>query len=35
MDVRNRVGGTRILDEQVIDALVLALVETNSEVRLR
>ena len=35
MNVRNRVGGTRILDEQVIDALVLALVETNPEVRLR
>ena len=35
MNVRNRVGGTRILDEQVIDALVLALVETDSEVRLR
>ena len=35
MNVRNRVGGTRILDEQVIDALVFALVETDPEVRLR
>jgi len=33
MNVRNRVGGTRILDKQVIDFLVLALVETNPEVR--
>jgi len=34
VDVRNRVGGTRVLDDQVVDLLVLALVETNSEVRL-
>lgn len=35
MDVRNRVGGTRVLDEQVIDLLVLALMETDPEIRLR
>ena len=34
MNIRNRVSGTRILDEQVIDLLVLALMETNPEVRL-
>ena len=32
MDVGNGVGGSRILDDQIIDGLVLALVETNSEV---
>lgn len=32
MDVRNGVGGSWILDDQVIDLLVLALVETDSEV---
>ena len=32
MDVRNGVGGSRILDDQIIDGLVLTLVETNSEV---
>ena len=32
MDVGNRVGGSRILDDQIIDLLVLALVETNPEV---
>ena len=35
MDVRNGVGGSRILDDQIIDGLVLALVETDSKVRLR
>jgi len=34
MNVRNRVGGARILDEQVVDLWVLALMETDSEVRL-
>lgn len=35
MDVGNRVGGTRIFDNQIVDALILALVETNPEVRFR
>ena len=35
MDVRNRVGGSRVLNNQVVDRLVLALMETNSEIRLR
>ena len=35
MDVRNRVGGTWVFDEQVVDFLVLALMETDSEIRLR
>lgn len=34
MDVGNRVCGTRILNDQVVDFQVFALVETNSEVRL-
>ena len=34
MDIRNGVGGSRVFDNQVIDGLVLALVETDSEVRL-
>ena len=34
MDVRNGVGSSRILDDQIIDGLVLALMETDSEVRL-
>ena len=34
VDIRNRVGGTRILDKQVVNLSVLALVETDSEVRL-
>ena len=35
VDVGNRVGGARILDNQVVDGLVLALVETDAEVCLR
>lgn len=35
IDVRNGVGGSRIFDEQVVDLPVLALVETNPEVRFR
>ena len=34
MDVRNWVSGTGILDKQVVDFLVLALMEANPEVRL-
>ena len=35
MNVGNRVSGSRILDDQVVDGLVLALVETDAEVRFR
>ena len=35
MDVGNGVGGSRILDDHVVDGLVLALVETDAEVRFR
>ena len=35
MDVGDGVGGAWILDDQVIDALALALVETDSEIRFR
>ena len=35
MDVRNRVGGSRVFDDQVVDGLVFALMETDSEIRLR
>ena len=35
MNVRNRVGGTRIFDEQVVDFLVFAVHETDSEISLR
>ena len=35
MDVRNGIGGARIIDDQVVDGLVFALVETDSEIRLR
>ena len=34
MHVRNRVGGSRVFDEQVVDFQVLAFVETNPEIRL-
>ena len=34
MDVRNWVSGTRIFDDHVIDFLVLAFMEADSEVRL-
>ena len=34
MDVGNGVGSTRILDDQVVDGLVFALVEADAEVRL-
>ena len=34
MNIRNGVGGSRILDDQVVDGLVLALVETDSKVGL-
>ena len=32
MDVGDGVGGARIVDDQVVDGLVFALVETDSEV---
>ena len=35
MNVRNGVGGSRIFDDQVVNRLVFALVETNSEIRFR
>ena len=35
MNVRNRIGGARIRNKQVVDTLVLALVETDSEIRFR
>ena len=35
MNVRNGIGGARIIDDQVVDVLVLALMEADSEVRFR
>ena len=35
MDVGNRIGASRILDDQVVDADILALLETDSEIRFR
>jgi len=35
VNVRNRVGGARVLYDQVIDLLMFALMEANPEIRLR